>query len=152
MFKHISELLNNFVPKQDEWKVKLFNNWDKVLGSLSDKVVILKVERNFLLLGVTHPAWAHEMYMLSDVLREKINSLFEYERIKYIKFQVIKKQTSNLKDTAKLYLNSKHNNTEPKKISLNSVEYSNLGKIKDDELKSLLKDFYFKSKKEKYVK
>ena len=152
VFKHISQLLNNFVPTNDEWKVKLFNNWDKVLGNLSEKVFILKVERNFLLLGVTHPALAHEMFMLSDVLKNKINSLFDRERIKHIRFQVVKKQQNLFAQQVNQDLEKICDQPVIKKISLNRVEYSSLSKVKDNELKGLLKDFYLKSKKENYGK
>jgi hypothetical protein len=152
MFRHISQLLNNFVPANDEWKVKLFNNWDKVLGNLSEKVVILKVERNFLLLGVTHPALAHEMFMLSDILKEKINSLFDRERIKYIRFQIVKKQQNFFVQKDNLFIDKSNDAQIKKNLNLNSIEYSNLSKVKDIELKSLLKDFYLKSKRENYGK
>lgn len=144
MFKHISELLNSFVLPQDQWKIKLFNNWDKVLGSLAEKVVILKAEKHMLVLGVTHPAWAHEMFMLSDVLKEKINLLLGKEQIKYIRFQIIKKQyNKNISDKNINILDNKIN----KNFSLNKQEYASLTKIKDLELKEVLKEFYFKSKK-----
>ncbi|KKP23780.1 MAG: hypothetical protein SZ59_C0003G0004 [candidate division TM6 bacterium GW2011_GWF2_28_16] len=149
MFKHISELLNSFVLPQDQWKIKLFNNWDKVLGSLADKVVILKAERHMLILGVTHPAWAHEMFMLSDVLREKINLLLGKEQIKYIRFQVIKKPVKEQNNINNINLSENLNNkiNKNKNFSLNRQEYASLTQIKDLELKEVLKEFYFKSKK-----
>ncbi len=145
MFKHISELLSSFVVKQDEWKIKLFNNWDKVLGNLSDKVVILKAERHMLILGVTHPAWAHEMFMLSDVLKERINSLFGREQIKYIRFKIVKKQNV-VKHIKKV--ERKKNTVENKKdLGLSRSEYLSLTKIKDPELKDFLKEFCLKTKR-----
>ena len=145
MFKPISALLNSFTPKQDQWKVKLFNNWDKVLGDLKDKVVILKAERHMLILGVTHPAWAQELFMLSDVLKSRINSLFENEQIKFIRFQTIKKSHVVLNDFKPN--NLKKDRPQVKKVyTLNAKEYQRLSSIKDPELKTILKDFCFKCK------
>ncbi|MBD3272748.1 DUF721 domain-containing protein [Candidatus Dependentiae bacterium] len=145
VFKHISELLNNFVPKKDEWKIKLFNNWDKVIGDLKDKVTIIEIKNKLLVLGVTHPAWAQELFMLSDILKNKINSLFGKEKIKYIRFKTLKKKETKFKNLRrnKFYEDNQTNINK----TLNKKEYLSLTKIQDQELKENLKNFYFRCKK-----
>ncbi|MFH1461928.1 MAG: DUF721 domain-containing protein [bacterium] len=145
MFKHISELLSSFVTPKDEWKIKLFNNWDKVIGKLKDKVVILKIENKLLVLGVTHPAWSQELFMLSDILKNRINSLFEKEHIKYIRFETVKikkKEYKSLK-SEKLHLNDEK---IIKNLSLTKNEYVSLTKIKNEELKESIKKFCLRCK------
>jgi flagellar biogenesis protein FliO len=143
--KHISELLNNYVLEKDEWKIKLFNNWDKVIGNLKNKVVILKVENKLLVLGVTHPAWAQELFMLSDLLKNRINSLFEKEHIKYIRFQTLKFKQNESKNINEEIINiEKKENLN--KLTLNKKEYKALTKIKDPELKESLKRLFLKCK------
>ncbi len=159
MIKHISELLTSFVCQNDKWKIKLFNNWDKVVGDLKDKVTIIKIENKLLVLGVTHPAWAQELFMLSDVLKNRINSLFEKERIKYIRFKTLKREkyiykklkseehtsveTFNVEEKSGLTKNRFNKN-----LSLTKNEYLSLTKIKDQELKDNLKSFCFRCKKD----
>lgn len=157
MIKHISELLTSFVYPKDEWKIKLFDNWDKVVGDLKDKVTIIKIENKLLVLGVTHPAWAQELFMLSDVLKNRINSLFGKEHIKYIRFRTLKRKKyvyKKLKEekldlTKKIFSKTNFNKASfNKNLSLTKNEYLSLTKIKDQELKENLKSFCFRCKKD----
>lgn len=145
MFKHISELLNSLVAPKDEWKIKLFNNWDKVIGKLKDKVIILKVENKLLVLGVTHPAWSQELFMLSDILKNRVNSLFEKEHIKYIRFETLKSKNKEYKSLKNKVLDNNEKKII-KKLSLTKNEYVSLTKIKDVELKENIKKFCLKCK------
>ena len=78
--KRVGELLVDFVLPEHNWKITLFNNWNRIIGSLKDKVFILKIEKNLLVLGVLHSTWAQELFMLSDELKKRINSIFKEER------------------------------------------------------------------------
>ncbi len=151
MIKHISELLANFVHPKDVWKIKLFNNWDKVVGELKDKVTIIKIENKLLVLGVTHPAWAQELFMLSDVLKNRINSLFEKEHIKYIRFKTLKRNEyvhKSLKNEQVLAKQVLSRRVLARRV-LTKKEYLSLTKIKDQELKDNLKSFCFRCKRDK---
>lgn len=143
--KHISELLNNYISEKNEWKIKLFNNWDKVIGNLKNKVIILKVENKLLVLGVTHPAWAQELFMLSDLLKNRINSLFEKEHIKYIRFKTLKFKQNKFQNINKENIKFEKKN-KVKKLALNKKEYKALTKIKDEELKASLKKLFLRCK------
>ena len=143
MFKQISELLKVFVAPRDEWKIKLFENWDKIIGNLKGKVFILKAENNLLVLGVLHPALAQELFFLSDIFKKRINSLFGKEQIKVIQFRVIKREVKANFFQKK----TQYKVQENEKACLNKNEYVNLKKIKDAELRECLKEFYLKRKR-----
>jgi hypothetical protein len=145
--KHISELLHNFVGKQDNWKTILLQNWDQVIGSLKDKVTIEKIDRNLLVLRVCHPAWAQELFLLSDVLKQKINSLFDKEHIKEIRFisaSFKKNSPVKSKNGNDFYNNA---NTKFDTVCLTPAEKKSLSNITDHELKESLEKFYIRCKR-----
>ena len=89
MAEQICSFLNDIFPKEHVWKMKLFQNWDGIIGSLKSKVRIEKLEGSMLVLGVCHPAWAQELFMLSNVIKNKINRLLKEDKIKDIDFLII---------------------------------------------------------------
>ena len=142
MAKRIGELLYNFVQKDNDWKIKLFKNWDFLVGPLKDKVSIEKIDQNLLILGVTHPAWAQELFLLSDMLKQKINSFLGKEYIKAIRFRFVEKKekSSNFDDKTKHDNDLKEKETL-KNLCLTERERKNLSKITDLELKDWLEKF-----------
>jgi len=140
--KRIGELLHNFVQKDNNWKIKLFENWDFLVGPLKDKVSIEKIDRNLLILGVSHPAWAQELFMLSDMLRQKINSFLGKEYIKTIRFRFIEKNRDSNNFDDKTKQDDKLDDKETlKKLYLTERERKNLSKVTDPELKDWLEKF-----------
>ena len=67
MIKPLAHFLHDFVDQKHQWKIKLFENWKTIVGKFEDKVTIIRIENNLLVLGVCHPAWAQELFMLSDM-------------------------------------------------------------------------------------
>lgn len=133
------------------WKIKLFNNWDKVVGELNNKVTIIKVENKLLVLGVTHPAWAQELFMISDVLKNRINSLFEKKHIEYIRFKTLKRNEyvrKELREEKQALTNQGLTKRVLTRQILTKNEYLSLTKIKDQELKDSLKNFCFRCKRD----
>jgi hypothetical protein len=149
MAKKLSLLLHTFLSKDHNWKIILLKNWKKILGPLHNKVIILKIERRMIVLGVTHPTLSQELFLLSDTLKKKINSLFNEEKIQYIRFKTLtftqKKTLVNTNNTYTL-------TTQTQQICLTKQEYQTLSHIKDEELKRSLKQFCFRCKREKSEK
>ncbi|MBD3231632.1 DUF721 domain-containing protein [Candidatus Dependentiae bacterium] len=144
--KHISKYLNHFVSKDHTWKLELFQNWEKIIGKLKDKVIIHKIENNLLVLAVNHPVWANEIYLLKDLLKKKVNIYLEKEKIKKIQIKTIYSYKQNQKKE-KFSFFYKDKNKNPTKITLNDAETENLSKINNKELKFWLKKFYVTCKR-----
>jgi hypothetical protein len=146
MAKKLSLLLQTFLSKDHNWKIVLLKNWGKILGPFHGKVIILKIEKRMIVLGVNHPTLSQELFLLSDTLKKKINSLFNEDKIQYIRFK-----TLTLVQKSQ-YIKTHKNNTSLKQahpICLTKKEYLALSQIKDEEFKKNLKKFYFRCKKEK---
>lgn len=94
MAKPISSVLKHVLPASQQWKMVLFEQWPTLIGEVGQHVRIEKIYNSVLILGVTHPVWAQELLMLSEVLRRKINTLLQQERIEKIRFCVVNKSTS----------------------------------------------------------
>ena len=89
MASQFRDLLKGIIPQNHRWKMRLFRKWDGIIGDLKDKVSIECIHNNILVLGVSHPAWAQELYFLSDTLKNKINEALDEERIVDIRFKTI---------------------------------------------------------------
>jgi len=91
----IKDLLQSFVDKKRDWKVDLLYKWRDIIGSLHDKVRIEKIHNDTLILGVFHPCWMQELYLLSPLLLKTINEKLDQHYIKQLRFKhvCIKKNT-----------------------------------------------------------
>jgi|SaaInlLV_10m_DNA_2_1039722.scaffolds.fasta_scaffold00637_7 hypothetical protein len=98
MSEQIGKLLLDVIPKQHRWKMDLFQNWNSIIGSLSDKVRIESINGSSLILGVMHPAWAQELFLMSHVFKNKINNALRDDKIKDIKFRTIDFKKKHPKD------------------------------------------------------
>jgi hypothetical protein len=142
--KCIKKLLTSIIPEEHIWKIKLFQNWEKIIGSLKDKVTIEQIKEDILYLGVIHPAWAQELQMLTPILKEKINETLNCPKIKTIRFKLISPKKN-------IYIN-KHNNCIKnclrseicKKLSKN--EQLVLDNVKDKELREVIHEFGLRCK------
>jgi len=141
MATQFCDLLKGVIPSSHRWKMKLFRKWDEIIGDLKDKVSIECINNNVLVLGVSHPAWAQELYFLSDTIKSKINEALQEERIKDIRFKTVVSQKKNKKNVAprKKTPSSKK---DLKKVTLSDQESVCLGQVKDDGLRGALLMYY----------
>ena len=141
MLSSLKNQLQNIIPEQHRWKLTLLSNWDAIIGHLKDKVVIERITEHTLFLGVCHPAWAQELFLLSSVIKEKINRVLAENRISEIKFKVVAiKKNTNIKAV------SKKTATQLTPAVLSEREQKAVQAIGDDELQGALKLFYSRCK------
>lgn len=93
----MKQLLHNVFNYQHNWKIQLLKNWPDILGNLSTKVHLEKINDDSLVLGVADSCWLQELYMLSPLLLRTINKKLDEPRIKSLRFKKvgIKKETKN---------------------------------------------------------
>lgn len=140
MAEEIKNILSKILTNQDDWKVKLLQNWPKIIGPLSSKVILEKINNDSLVIGVYDSCWLQELYLLSPILLQKINKTLETDTFKRLRFKQVE-----IKNNQKKVCNK---NTNYKNISINSYsqklsnrEERALEIIKDQELSQALKDF-----------
>lgn len=86
MTQPVSHFLKKLIPEEHTWKLKLFQQWETIMGPLKDKVSIARIEQSTLILQATHPSWAHEFHLLSTMLKQKINTTIGSPKITHLKF------------------------------------------------------------------
>jgi len=86
--KPLYQFLGHVFPKEHQWKIPLLSQWDEIIGSLRDKVVLEKIALDSLVLTVCHPSWAQELHVLAPLIKEKVNKVVGEGRIKHIRLRV----------------------------------------------------------------
>ena len=144
MSTQIKDLLHNIfkdIKNNDAWQVYLLTNWNSIIGNLQSKVKLEKIYEDTLVLAVYDSSWMQELFLLSNALIIKINSKLDAPRIKHLRFKIAERSKVKKIVIKKL---------EPeKKINLNSKELTALGKINDQELSNVLKNFLIRCHRER---
>ncbi|MFH1832259.1 MAG: DUF721 domain-containing protein [bacterium] len=147
MIKPIRNILISLIPKEHHWKLTLLKEWDNLIGPLKANVFLQHIDGNQLHVGVTHPAWAQEIRLLSPILIEKINAFLGKNYIKDIRFKVITRPTVSKTEQAdpNNLLNSlkKQQRTE---YTLSNKEKEITQKIKDSDLRDVIESFLVRCK------
>ena len=140
MSRHIKHFLPIFF-KDEQWKLQLFSQWETIVGALSTKMRIEKIDQTTLLIGVYHAAWLQELYSLSHVLKCSINNHLGKNYITRITF----KHATKKPPTSVAPCEQKSEKTDTisyaEKVMLQQPEQHALEKIRDKELQTILHNF-----------
>ena len=142
MAKNIKELLPSLLKQDDNWKFVLLDSWQSILGALSTKVTLEKIQDDTLILGVQDSCWLQELYLLSNVLIKTINQALDKPRIKNLRFKTTGIKKVKLAHAQPL----KRSN---KVVKLSTKENQTLTSIKDEQLRDVLKNFLIRCYNEK---
>jgi len=142
MSKPIGNLLSAIIPKKHAWKIKLLGQWEKIIGNMKGKVRIESIKENSITLGIAHSTWAQELFLLTPILKKRINNVLEEEKISKIQFRTV---PFNKKKPAP----KKTHKSKPieDQQSLSIIEHSRLLSIENKELTNALEEFCIRCKK-----
>lgn len=132
--KHIKSFLPN-IPVSNHhknWKFNLMHQWGTIMGSLVTKVSIHKIYNDSITLGVSDSSWMQELYLLSNVIKQKINATLDKPRIETIRFHYI----TNNADTKTITPLAQAPMTKDRALTVR--EKKALEKINDPELSQAL--------------
>jgi hypothetical protein len=100
-------------------------------------------------LKVVHPAWAQELFLLSNILKQKINTCLGANRITTIRF-VTSDIKTNKPTLRQSYLVERHQRPYTEhNTHLTNKEAGIIANLKDEELKQVLEIFFRRCK---YIK
>jgi hypothetical protein len=140
MTKTIKDYLETIIPQEQRWKIALFQNWETIMGPLKDKVTIAQINNDSLLLKVIHPAWAQELFLLSSMLKQKINASLGKNYIATIRF--VNSDVITKTNIGRCYFMGRYQKKYSTNIPLlNHNENAALAPIKNIELKLALELF-----------
>jgi len=135
MAYEIKEILKKVFKNNNNWKIKLLQQWPNIVGNLATKVRLEKINKDSLVLGVYDSCWLQELYLLSPVLLKTINEKLENCYIKKLRFK-----QAGIKRTKKRRDNKKKGYAK-KEVILTHREKRTLERIKDPDLGKALEGF-----------
>lgn len=127
---HIKNILNKLFTEQTHWQGYLLTQWPLILGSLKDHVTLEKMHQDTIVVSVSNSSWLHELYMLSDMLKDKINSHLPTPQVKTIRFIIKQRkqvqETRTVKNTAQPHIqHEKHQLTMRQEQALQRLSEKN---------------------------
>ncbi|MBI2344701.1 DUF721 domain-containing protein [Candidatus Dependentiae bacterium] len=138
LMNHIKNIIGRIVKpssSQTGWKNTIMQNWQEIMGPLSDKIFIEKIQKDYIVLGVVDSCWMQELHMLSDVIKKKINENLDKPYIQNIQFKYSSKKIATISKIKKITPSAYE--FKP----LTNLEAEALSHIKDPELSKALTRF-----------
>lgn len=132
----LKDLLPQLIEAQD-WKIKLLENWQEIVGSLNTRIKLEQIKETTLIIGVYELCWMQELYMLSKVILNSINRALDGNYVTSLKFKIAKEQEIIISKNIKQY---KVRNI--KQLILTQEDKNALTKIKDEQLQNALIGFF----------
>jgi hypothetical protein len=143
MSKSLKDLLGHLVPSQEEWKVRLLNEWSTIMGDLRSHVQLERILPDAtLILSTTNACWMQELYYLSDIILQKINGTLDKPYVKKLRFKQGTTYKRALKGTPQVTKTTKR--TKP----ILQKELQALENITDPQLRDALYTFLIRCKTE----
>lgn len=143
MAKQIDTLIQHIFKEEQTWKIKLLREWHTIFGNLSTYIQLEKIEKEFLVLGVTNSCWLQEFYLLSPLLLKTINEKLANAPIKQLRFKLsgIKRRPQKTKSAVPPAPTISR--------SLYASERAALDRIQDSELATALERFLIRCYQDK---
>ncbi|MBY0110087.1 MAG: DUF721 domain-containing protein [Candidatus Babeliaceae bacterium] len=146
--KPLTQLIGQILSRTEhDWQIKLRAEWSTIMGDLSRRARLERVNGSTVIIGVYDSHWMHELHALSRMMLQRMNSAlhalypegFMLTSIRCI--WVIKKESKNKK-----YLASFEQAQKPlqKKPSLQAIK--TVQKLADKELQNSLLAYYQRCK------
>lgn len=135
MNKPLKNLLESIISPESDWKISLLSRWQEVVGGLKTKVRLEKISDDTLVIGVYDSAWMQEIFMLSNVILQKVQKVVGKDKIKKIRFKLV--------DEKKLfqYINKSNPNNLDKIFKIEPKFKRALENIKDTQLQTALEKY-----------
>ena len=139
----IKTTLDTFLNQQNSWQIQLLKNWATIVGSFKTNVQLLKIYEDTLIVGVQDSCWLQELYLLSPLLIQTINSTLDTPRIKNLRFKTVGLSNKKIrrKDNQKKFIK--------KEVALSPRELLTLASIKDEQLRLVLREYLIRMYQEK---
>lgn len=137
----LKELITDVLKVKLDWHISILENWDKIVGYLSNYTHVCNIKDDTIFLGVYESVWMQELYLMSEHLISSINEYLGASRIKYIRFKLMaKKKHTEDKSHGKPILSKV---SVP--LHLSDAQIFALNAIKDEDLKKSLISFLERS-------
>lgn len=132
-------LLHNILEKilnhDNDWRFELIKNWDKVAGGLKTRIRLESIFSSTVVIGVYESHWMQELFLLSNVILNNINTVITNYKVTNIKFKLV--------NARKVFNKKIYNFNKLTRLPavLNETQTQALKKLNNKELETVLVSF-----------
>lgn len=140
----VKELLHALFNKEENWHIKLLEEWPKIVGTLQTRICLEKIEGSLVIIGVYESHWMQELHLLSRFLVARINTSLgvaihsDEKYVHQVKFKLIDMPKPRVLSYA-MRVNTRHTHMP---LVLSATQEQLLNTIKDSGLRSSLALFF----------
>lgn len=138
MSGQIKNILDSILSKENDWKFQLLDIWPKMVGSLGTKMLLEKIQEDAITVGVYDPHWMQELFLMSNIIINKINKELKTTKIKKIKFKIVEASSTRSWD---VYRTNKTQDADINNIKIDIRYQKILNTIVDNELKNCMEKY-----------
>lgn len=147
---NLNNILENLLESQSDWRIKLFQKWDSIVGTLKAHICLEKIEGSTIIIGVYESHWMQELYLMSNIIIKQINASIEGSKINSVKFKLAPLQKFDKINKFKKLNRKSMVDIKMKNFSLNKTQENALNKIEDLKLKECLLHYYYLVKSQEH--
>lgn len=130
----LKDLISGYMDSVDDWKKRLLRDWPVIVGALNTRMRVEKIVNDLLVIGVYDQHWMHELFHMSRMIVNTINTKLGKPYVKQVRFVLVARMTrKEIKRTDHMAEEKRQER------SLTAQEQHVLTQVKDLELRELLK-------------
>lgn len=130
----LKDLISGYMDSVDDWKKRLLRDWPVIVGALNTRMRVEKIVNDLLVIGVYDQHWMHELFHMSRMIVNTINTKLGKPYVKQVRFVLVARTTKKEIKRADRMAEEKR-----QERSLTAQEQHVLTQVKDLELRELLK-------------
>lgn len=139
--KTLHTLLDSFLEQSDNrWQVKLRADWQIIMGDLSKRARLERINGTTLVIGVYDSHWMHELHALSRMILARVNNALTADYP--ADFMLTALRCVWVEQKAPRATKPMKVPEAPKKIRISQEIMHYADRVNSDELKQALLDFY----------
>lgn len=134
----IKNLISNLIARDaNDWRFYLLQHWQTIIGPVHTRICLEKIYGNTLVIGVYESHWLHELNCFVNIMISNINRHFEKPHVQQIRFKLIEVPVRPAGPRVPKKVESVES-----VVPLSHTQKVALIKIKDNELKEFLTEFW----------
>ncbi len=135
-FSSLKDLLGSTLPAQCDWQSRLAREWATALGDLHTRMRLERIQGTTVIIGVFDSHWIHELFMLSPLIIQTINTHLGKIYITHVRFIVANQRK---KSTPKEKVPCQSHNRK----TMSSRQELILRSVKDVQLQEILEKVFY---------
>lgn len=133
----VKDIIPKFLNQKLDWQESLMQRWPSIVGSLQTRIRLEKIYDATVVIGVYESHWMQELFLLSSVIVDSINTFLGEQKIQAVRFVLVEERPRPTRWSYK----AKRSSGSARKISLNDAQTKALAGVSDAGLREALMEF-----------